>query len=199
MTAAGGNATSRTGHRHNRKKRAAGCRSFLFRHYKFKEWISKIKEEFIMDKKFEEMGKRARIVRRELGLTLQQMAEETGISRSYLSDFENGKRSVTAKYLKYLAENHNVNLNYIFFPDERVFRVNEKEELNGLFDFEPNLRDLLLYIRKIPHAKHVMLAYFCQYRIEYEHIIRAYFKELFPTEGGQPQLEGGNNDRIIER
>jgi transcriptional regulator with XRE-family HTH domain len=139
-----------------------------------------------MDIKLEEMGKRLRMIRRGLLLTLEQSSEETGISRSYLSDFETGKRLVTTKYLKYLFEQHNINLNYIFLPDQRMFRANEEEELVRIFENIPDIKDLLLYIRKIPHARFMMLTYFCQYKIENEMLVRKYLKKIFPKKEGNP-------------
>jgi transcriptional regulator with XRE-family HTH domain len=62
--------------------------------------------------RFEDTGPQLRNIREDLRMTLDAVSKETGISRSYISDFERGFRLPTSKYLRYLHDNHQVNLNY---------------------------------------------------------------------------------------
>ena len=47
-----------------------------------------------------EIGKKLRALRKIRGISLQQMARETGMSYSYLSGLENGKHSVSITNLR---------------------------------------------------------------------------------------------------
>ena len=77
---------------------------------------------------FVETGNQLRAIREDLRMTLDAVSKETGISRSYISDFERGFRLPTSKYLRYLQDRHQVNLNYVFGSEERKFR-NQKNKL----------------------------------------------------------------------
>lgn len=54
---------------------------------------------------FKEIGMNLRMIRDKIDLTMEVISKETGISRSYLSDFERGVKLPTHKYLKYLFTN----------------------------------------------------------------------------------------------
>ena len=45
------------------------------------------------------VGERVKLRRAELGLTQEALAEKAGISKSFLSDLENGRRSIGAETL----------------------------------------------------------------------------------------------------
>ena len=59
------------------------------------------------------VGDRIRKRRVELGWTQDQLAEKAGISKSFLSDLENGKRSVGADKLLDIARALGVSLDYL--------------------------------------------------------------------------------------
>ena len=54
-----------------------------------------------------EIGKQLRAVRERLNMTLEELSQDTGISRSYISEFERGVKLPTSKYLRYLHDRHN--------------------------------------------------------------------------------------------
>ena len=79
------------------------------------------------ESKYGEIGIQLKSIRERLNWTLNVMSKATGISPSYLSDFERGFKLPTSKYLKYLHDTHNINLNYVFCTDGRMFRPEEEE------------------------------------------------------------------------
>jgi transcriptional regulator with XRE-family HTH domain len=70
------------------------------------------------------VGQRIKDRRTELGWTQEQLAQKAGISKSFLSELENGKRSVSADNLLDLARALSVSLDYLMTG-------REKEEANA--------------------------------------------------------------------
>lgn len=63
------------------------------------------------------LGENIKQLRKQKKFTLKQVAEETDLSISFLSQLENGKSSVTLESLKKISETLGVNPSY-FFQDE---------------------------------------------------------------------------------
>jgi transcriptional regulator with XRE-family HTH domain len=80
--------------------------------------------------RFEETGRQLRSIREDLRMTLDAVSKELGISRSYISDFERGFRLPTSKYLKYLHDSHQVNLNYVFGSEGWKFLMTKDKPPN---------------------------------------------------------------------
>ncbi len=59
------------------------------------------------------VGERIKARRLELGWTQDQLAQKAGISKSFLSDLENGKRSVGAENLLDIARALGVSIDYL--------------------------------------------------------------------------------------
>ncbi len=59
------------------------------------------------------VGKRVRRLRTDLGLTQDELAQKAGISKSFLSDLENGKRSIGAETLLDLGRAMSVSLDFL--------------------------------------------------------------------------------------
>jgi transcriptional regulator with XRE-family HTH domain len=59
------------------------------------------------------IGERVRHRRTELGLTQDDLAQRAGISKSFLSDLENGKRSIGAETLLDLGQAMGVSLDFL--------------------------------------------------------------------------------------
>lgn len=71
----------------------------------------------MMERRYRDMGLQIKAIRERLNMTLDAISKETGISRSYISDFERGFKLPTGKFLKHLHDRHNINLNYVFCSD----------------------------------------------------------------------------------
>lgn len=62
------------------------------------------------------IGGRIRERRKELGMTAAMLGRLTGLSCSFLSDLENGRRGVSAKNIFLIAESLQVDVNFFFKP-----------------------------------------------------------------------------------
>jgi transcriptional regulator with XRE-family HTH domain len=121
------------------------------------------------------IGLQLKKIRDQLDWTMDIMSKATGISRSYLSDFERGVKLPTAKYLKYLHDTHHVSLNFIFGSDNRM--LNPLGEKNPKPDFGKNseeIDDILLLLSRVPHALYAFLAFFAEYKITNKQLIKQY-------------------------
>lgn len=130
--------------------------------------------------KHNDIGLQLKAVRERLKMTLDAMSKETRISRSYISDFERGLKLPTAKYLKYLHDKHNVSLNYIFCSDGDMFRPDDDILLPDFGKFREEIKELLAYLARIPHALYTVLGFFTEYKIKNKELISNYFSDDEP-------------------
>ncbi|MFC2156060.1 helix-turn-helix domain-containing protein, partial [Acidobacteriota bacterium] len=84
--------------------------------------------------KLTDIGIRLRCLRDTLNITLEKMKELTGISRSYISDFERGRKLPSSKYLFFLIEDFDADINYIFTGRGEMF-LRTKKEAENYYDF----------------------------------------------------------------
>ena len=59
------------------------------------------------------IGENIKQLRKSKGLTQESFANETGISRSYLSDLENNRKSPTIETLEKIARKMNTSLKFL--------------------------------------------------------------------------------------
>lgn len=132
-----------------------------------------------METRLKEMGQRLRLVREQLGFTLVKMKEETDISKSYISEFERGKKIPASKYLFQLAEVFKVNLNYIFTGsgDPFISADSGKVSQYEFGKYEEEINDLLFHMAHIPNAKFAVLQFFTEYKENMDDFIKAYLKK----------------------
>lgn len=115
-------------------------------------------------------GLQLKAIREEIRMTLDAISKETGISRSYLSDFERGFRLPTSKYLNYLHDRHKVNLNYVFGSEGRKFRTGAEKTPNfGMLQEEVD--KLLCFMAEMPHALYAVLGFFTEYKLTNKELI----------------------------
>jgi transcriptional regulator with XRE-family HTH domain len=127
--------------------------------------------------KYRDMGGRLKTIRKELELTLDEIGRDVVMSRSYLSDFERGFRLPTVKYLKYLHDRHNVNLNYVFGSDSRKYRPVQEESTPDFGRFREEVDDLLRFMAEIPHALYSVLGFFTEYKLMNKKLIEQHRAE----------------------
>jgi transcriptional regulator with XRE-family HTH domain len=128
--------------------------------------------------KYVDIGMQMKAIRERLNWTLETMSKATGISRSYISEFERGFKLPTAKYMRYLHDTHNVSLNFVFGSDGRMFRPTEEEGVTPDFGrYAEDIDELLYYLSRVPHALYSVLGFFAQYKIEHRELVKEYLKE----------------------
>lgn len=103
-----------------------------------------------------EVGKRIRALRKIRGISLQQMAAETGMSYSYLSGLENGKHSVSITNLQRLASFFGVDMVYFLQPGGPVPRVMRKSDLYGE---SSSFGDIYYRVMTPPDSSHLQISY----------------------------------------
>ena len=97
---------------------------------------------------------RLRALRKERGLTLQQLAKHFNMSHSTLSKYETGNRKPDIEMLKKLSEYYGVSIDYLIGKspirnEEEIFILNGS---NGALDLPPEayqeLDEFVAYLRK---------------------------------------------------
>lgn len=124
-----------------------------------------------MEVKYPETGKRLREIRHQLKLPMDALGNETGMSRSYISDFERGVKRPTSKYLIHLHDKYRVNLNYIFGSDGRMFRREAGEEVN-FGKFQDEVDEMLYMMNKVHSVLYSVLGYYSRFKIKNKDLIR---------------------------
>ncbi len=113
------------------------------------------------------IGIKLREIRDKLRLKADDVNRELGISRSYVSEFERGIKLPTIKYVKYLHDKYNVNINYIFCSDSEMFRPDE--DRGERWDFGKMgdaVEEMLDYMSSNPQLLFAMLLKFTEYKME---------------------------------
>ena len=103
-----------------------------------------------------EVGKRIRALRKNRGISLQQMANDTGMSYSYLSGLENGKHSVSITNLQRVANFFNVDMVYFLQPGGPVPRLIRKEDL---LQDNSGVEDIYYRVKTPPESSHLQISY----------------------------------------
>lgn len=75
-----------------------------------------------------EIGERIKELRQKKGITVNKLANLSGVSQSYLRDIELGNKQPTVEYLSYICDALGISLSH-FFSDEK-----EINELDILLD-----------------------------------------------------------------
>lgn len=103
-----------------------------------------------------EVGKKIRSLRKIRGISLQQMANDTGMSYSYLSGLENGKHSVSIANLQRVASFFEVDMVYFLQPSGPVPKIMRKQEL---FEGASSLNDIFYRVMTPADTSHLQVSY----------------------------------------
>ena len=74
------------------------------------------------------MNERIRILRKQLGITLEKFGEKVGVTRGAMSSIENGKRNVTDQMFKSICREFNVNPSWLRDGEGEMFTEINKED-----------------------------------------------------------------------
>ena len=103
-----------------------------------------------------EVGKKIRALRKIRGISLQQMANETGMSYSYLSGLENGKHSVSIANLQRVASFFEVDMVYFLQPGGPVPKVMKRKDL---FEESSAFNDIFYRVMTPADTSHLQVSY----------------------------------------
>lgn len=77
-------------------------------------------EELTSETQTIKIGEQIKRIRKTKGFTQNELAEFSGLSRSYLSDIENNRKNPSVETVKKLAESFNMKLVISFEPNESI-------------------------------------------------------------------------------
>ena len=92
------------------------------------------------------LGKRIRILRTRQGLSQSQLADSAGMSQTYLSEVEAGKRNVSVPYLEAIAQRLSIPVHELLKVEMEDSREAVLRELNGYLEKLPT-DDLQYFLR----------------------------------------------------
>jgi transcriptional regulator with XRE-family HTH domain len=147
------------------------------------------------------VGKRLREAREELQLTMEQMRDISGYSKSLISASENGFKKPSTIYLFVLYDKFNINIHYIFSGRGNLFvapadeardknqstvtTVQDTEHESTLpggakvpfYESDENARQMFYLMEKVDMVRFAILSYFIHYRTQNKQIIDSLLEE----------------------
>jgi len=114
------------------------------------------------------VGQRLHNVRKALKLTIDQMKKKAKISHSMISDVEKGQKKVSTIYLNILANDFNVDLNYVFTGEGNIFKDNQ-----AMMVLDEDIIELVETMNRDKLIKYTMLSYFLKYKVQSKALIYA--------------------------
>lgn len=137
-----------------------------------------------------EVGARLKAVRETLKLSMDQMRDITGYSKSLISAAENGLKKPSTIYLFAMYHKFNVNIHYIFSGKGSMFldtagqppppaKDEEKQDQSGAVPFveTEHIRELLYLMENVDMVRYAVLGYFIQYKSRNKHLIEEQLEE----------------------
>ena len=89
-----------------------------------------------------EISKKLKLMRKENNLTLKELSTKSGISISFISDIENGRRNPSIEKLKILARALNIPAGE-FLKEGTDYLINGGENNNRIFGLNRDSEDML--------------------------------------------------------
>lgn len=109
------------------------------------------------------IGQRVRDIRKTLKLTQENLAKQLAISTAQVSEVENGTHPPGYFFLKNIAGEFNVNLDYILFGKDHMFKKSNVPALNPeecLVVKKEIIQKFQWYLYRSPTVQHLVLAHF---------------------------------------
>lgn len=123
-----------------------------------------------------DIGARMRKIRKALNYTQENMVSHFDIGRANYSRIEKGEVLPNAAVLNTLRVEFNVSLDWLITGGGKMFvSAQEKKGKSDSIDFgeyAKEIRELLVYMEKVPMVKHAVLGFFLEYKIKYSDSIR---------------------------
>lgn len=117
-----------------------------------------------------EIGMRMRKLRKALGHTQEQMVSYFDIGRANYSRIEKGEIFPGAAILNTLKIEFDVSLDWLIANEGQMFhhsREGKKREEHVDFGaYSGEVRELLVYMDKVPMVKHAVLGFFLEYKMK---------------------------------
>ncbi|MCK5057074.1 MAG: helix-turn-helix transcriptional regulator [Candidatus Aminicenantes bacterium] len=111
----------------------------------------------------EEVGTRIRNIRKAIKLKQKEFVTKLHIADTSLSDIENGKHNPNFDFLVNLAQEFNVNLDYVFFGKGEMFADRTLSLPGRIEEFAVNINDVrkfLYHFERSPFIQYSVLTHF---------------------------------------
>jgi transcriptional regulator with XRE-family HTH domain len=139
-----------------------------------------------------EIGKRIREIRKHLKYKQKVFAVEVGVTPSYLSEIEIGRKSPGMELMLAMVNKFNVDIRYLFHGEGDYFRKTDKDKIHSTGPEVPDdtwsAEDRLAWlIVNIPLVRYAMLEHFIGYSYDKKKLIDVEIKryqEQFKEEAG---------------
>ncbi|GEM_PF-2070075 len=121
----------------------------------------------------EETGKRLRLFRKSRNITIQQLSEQTGLSRGMISEIEAGKTKPSATLMLALLKLYGLNINWLLTGEGKMI-VKRKAlitEKSSSAEVDDDYNQLLWYLENAPVVKYAVLSFFLEYNHKNKEII----------------------------
>ena len=102
---------------------------------------------------FVDIGKRAALFRKSLGLTQQDVAEKAQINRAYITHIETGKSNPSFDFLNKMQQNFNMSIDWLITGNGQMTVIDEKHLFNRITEKHIELIKQLLEIDKTKQEK----------------------------------------------
>lgn len=152
-----------------------------------------------------DLGKRLKIIRRQLHLTQKEFGEKIGMVPTYISSLENARTGPGYFFLYQAAKYYNINPLYLIMgkgpaiigleekkkkeekQEEKKPEIQEKQpepeqeskpEPPALGNDNPRIREMLSYFERSPMVKYTVLGFFTKFILENKNLIAEDIKRL---------------------
>ncbi len=122
-----------------------------------------------------EIGRRLKLVRVSLGLSIDKISKKTGFSKSLISEAENGRKKPSSIYLFGLLDQFKVNVNYVLTGNGQMF-------LDRSSSMDEEIRELFHMLENVSLVKYAVLGFFIEYKIRNKDIINELLTENAPDD-----------------
>lgn len=123
----------------------------------------------------EETGKRLKLFRKSRRITLQEIADLTGLAKTTISDAENGKKKPSSTFMLALHRLYGVDMNWLLTGEGKMIlnRPTRFEDLGKTPEtFEDEYHKLLWYLENAAVARYAVLGFFIEYFHRNKEIIK---------------------------
>lgn len=144
--------------------------------------------KFVVDT--EETGKRLRLFRKSRNVTIQELSEQTGLSKGMISEAETGRNKPSPTLMLALHKLYGLDINWLLTGEgkmilKRTAAFLERNHSRGDTEDEDDYNQLLWYLENAPVVKYAVLGFF----LEYVHKNREIIEENIRRQKLQTQTE----------
>lgn len=98
-----------------------------------------------MDNKFPNVGENLRLLRQEMGISLDKASKMTGVSKAMLGQIERGESSPTVSTLWKISSGFKINFTTLLNENTNTYEVIKKEEVEPIVEQKGNMKLYPIY------------------------------------------------------